>query len=543
MNIIDSLIEPFSPSRALRRATDRKKLQALKSIDVQNHGYSRHGASRIKKALTGWISRGASPDEDIVENIKDLRDRSRDLYMGSPIATGALKTIRTNVVGAGLKLNASIDHEFLGLSSDQADAIEKEIEREWKLWANTQHCDASRTCTFGQLQSLALISALAAGDVFAMLPVKKRKGSVYDLRVALIEADRVCNPEPLPVGQDIVGGVEIDEYGAPTHYHIAQHHPGARIRTANYVKREWKRVPVFGPATGRRNVLHIVQDLERPGQRRAAPLLAPVIESLKQLTRYTEAELMAAVVSGMFTVFVKSDTPDEPLGQAIPEDQQLDHDDRAGYQKDENSYELGNGAIIGLGENESIETANPGRPNTAFDGFVNALSWQVGAAIELPKEVLQKVFNSSYSASRAALLEAWKMFRMRRTWLVDGFCQPVYEEWLAEAVAKGRIYAPGFFDSEAVRAAWCGAEWYGPAQGQLDPLKEANAARVRVEEEFSTREREAAEMTGMSWESIHPVRMREERARREGGTIPITNTQAVSGQEQSEEDDDNAQTQ
>lgn len=109
------------------------------------------------------------------------------------------------------------------------------------------------------------------------------------------------------------------------------------------------------------------------------------------------------------------------------------------------------------------------------------------------------------------------MFRMRREWLIGNFCQPVYEEWLTEAVLKGRIEAPGFFDDPAIRAAWCGADWYGDAQGQLDPLKEANAAKVRVDEGFSTREREAAELTGMKYETVHAIRKREEAMRRADG--------------------------
>lgn len=508
MNIIDSYIAWKDPERALKRTKARMQLDA-----IQASGYSRHGASHQKKSLLGWISKGASPDEDISEEVDTLRDRSRDLFMGTPIATGALKTVRTNVVGAGLRLNAQIDHEYLGLDEDQADEWEKQTEREFALWANNTDCDASRMCTFGQLQSLALMSALMSGDVFATLPVIRRKNRTYDLRVALIEADRVCNPNLLQVDPKIIAGVEVDDYGAPTYYHIAKHHPGS-TKHGLLLKNEWARVPAFGSRTGRRNVLHIVQDLERPGQRRAAPLLSPVIESLKQLGRYTDAELMAAVVSGMFTVFIKSETPQTPLGEVVPIAEQLDAEDQS-------SYEMGNGAIIGLAENESIETANPGRPNTAFDGFVTSICRQIGAALEIPYELLVKHFTSSYSASRAALLEAWKMFKMRRTWFAQSFCQPIYEEWLSEAVAKGRIVAPGFLEDEAVRAAWCGTEWYGPSQGQLDPLKEANAAKVRVKESFSTREKEAAELTGQSFERIHSVRSREEKKRREAGLVPF----------------------
>ena len=107
-----------------------------------------------------------------------------------------------------------------------------------------------------------------------------------------------------------------------------------------------------------------------------------------------------------------------------------------------------------------------------------------------------KNFNASYSASRAALLEAWKMFKMYRSWLATDFCQPIFEEWLSEAVAKGRISAPGFFSDPMIKKAYCGAEWNGPAQGLLNPVQEVEAATKRVEQGFSTREREAVEITG-----------------------------------------------
>lgn len=223
--------------------------------------------------------------------------------MGNPLATGAIKTIRTNVVGSGLKLNANIDAEFLGLSPEEARLWEKNTEREFRLWADSVNCDASRMCTFGQLQSLVQISALSSGDVFATLPVIKRKGVIYDLCVYLIEGDRVCNPDTTVI-PDMYGGIELGEYGDPVAYWIAKHHPAS---TSSFVQRKWERIPAYGKKTGRRNVLHVMQDWERPGQRRGVPVLAPVIEALKQLGRYTDAELVAAVVSGLFTVFVKTE--------------------------------------------------------------------------------------------------------------------------------------------------------------------------------------------------------------------------------------------
>lgn len=496
--------EVIAPNSMTKYHLARKKLELL------NSGYSQHGASTQKNSMRGWVTSANSPDEDIVENQALLAERGRDLFAGAPIATGAIKRIRTNVVGSGLKLNANIDYEYLGLTSEQADTWEKNVEREFALWSESKLCDLQRRCTFGQIQSLAIMSALINGDVFVTLPLRQNVGMPYELRINLIESDRVYTPANKIYGDaNIKGGIEIDEDGAAVACWISNKYPNSMDLTGKTIH---ERVEFYGKNTGRPNVLHIVQDWERPSQRRGVSILAPVIESLKQLSRYSEAELMASVVSSMFTVFVKSNQPDTPLGQGIPLGDQVAADDPT-------VYELGNGAVVGLDEGEDVTIANPARQNTAFDVFTTSIIRQIGMALEIPYEVLLSHFSSSYSASRGALLEAWKMFRMRRNWLVQTFCQPIYEEWLSEAVAKGRIDAQGFFTNESVRKAWCGADWYGPTQGQLDPVKEANAARIRVDEGFSTREREAAELSGSNFEDTHRVRVREEEARRTGKVV------------------------
>lgn len=480
MNIFEKAIAAVSPERALRRAAARQRLKIIDS------GYGNYGASHVKKSLLGWLYGGGSAYEDIQINLSTLRQRSRDLYMGVPLATGALKTMRTNVVGPGLTLKSQIDHKFLNIEPEKARQIEEQIEREFELWADSTACDLERLDNFRELQQLAFLNWLMSGDVIVLLPTTKRVNMPYDLRIRLIEADRLCNPDGI-ANDNIIGGVETNEAGEVVAYHIANHHPLSMLEAA---KTGWQRVEAYGESTGRRNVLHIM-NRERIGQRRGVPLLAPVIESLKQLGRYTDAELVAAVVAGMFTVFIEKEnaSSDTGFGEIIPEEQQVD----AG---DDNSLELAPGAIIDLNEGEKASATNPGRPNSGFDAFVIAICRQIGAALEIPYELLVKNFNASYSASRGALLEAWKMFRMYRTWLANDFCQPIFEEWMAEAVAKGRIAAPGFFANPLIRKAYCKAEWNGPAQGLLNPVQEVTAAKLRVENGFSNRTREAMELTG-----------------------------------------------
>lgn len=505
MNVIDKAIEVFAPGTALKRARARAGLQII------NSGYGNHGASEIKKALRGWIYHGGSAKEDIQDNLDTLRQRTRDLYAGANVATGAVKTMRTNVVGIGLKLKSTIDGDLLKLTEEQARDLETVIEREFALWAESTDCDLERLDNFYELQQLAFLNELLSGDVVSLLPTTKRMGSVYDLRIQLVEADRLCTPDSETINPLITGGVEKNQYGEVVAYHIAKHHP-LSFDYQNPV-REWVRVEAYGSKTGRRNVIHIMHR-ERIGQVRGIPFLAPVIESLKQLERYTEAELTAAVVSGFLTVFIEKENNSEepPIGESIEEEYQVDADD-------ENSIELAPGSVIDLGENEKANMVNPGRPNANFDGFVMSVIKQIGCALEIPFEVVLKCFSNNYSASRGALLEFWKTVSMYRGWFAADFCQPIFEEFMCEAVAKGRINAPGFFADPLIKKAYCTAEWNGPSAGQLDPKKEVEAAELRIQGGFSTRDRETTELTGGDFYKNMRQRKREEKLIKEVSEI------------------------
>lgn len=521
MNVIEKAIEIIAPGAALKRARARAGLQII------NSGYGNYGASEIKKSMRGWLYHGGSAKEDIQDNLDTLRQRSRDLYAGAPIATGSTKTMRTNVVGTGLKLKSTIDEEFLHLTENQARELETVIEREFSLWADSPDCDLERIDNFFELQQLAFLNELLSGDVIALLPTTKRTGSVYDLRIQLIEADRLCTPDSETINPLITGGVEKNQYGEVVAYHIAKHHP-LSFDYQNPV-REWVRVEAYGGATGRRNVIHIMHR-ERVGQVRGIPFLSPVIESLKQLERYTEAELTAAVVSGLVTVFIQKENNSEepPIGEGIEEEYLVDTED-------ENSIELAPGAVIDLGENEKANMTNPGRPNANFDGFVMSVIKQIGCALEVPFEIVLKCFSNNYSASRGAILEFCKTVDMYRGWLAADFCQPIFEEFMCEAVAKGRINAPGFFSDPLIRKAYCTAEWNGPSAGQLDPKKEVEAAELRVQGGFSTREKETRELTGGDFGKNMKQRKREERLLKEVNAVGREKRQP--GEEQDGETD------
>ena len=470
-----------------------------------NKGYGDAGASWQKKATKGFRAMSGSPKEDIDANNATLRQRARMLYMAAPIATSAIKTNRTNVIGVGLKLQSRIDREALGMDQEAADLWQAKTEREFALWANRKAaCDATGVNNFYAMQQLALASWLVSGDVFAVIKqYDPTPTTPYSLRIHLVEADRVATPTAAGImtpllattgkaanGNTIYDGVEVNPNGMIEAYHLRSTYP-LELGTAST---KWTRVKAYGDRTGLPNILQVM-DSERPDQYRGVSYLAQVIEPLLQLRRYTESELTAAIVESFFTAFVKteagaSDNPFNEVGSSLPE-----------VSRDPNEYEMGPGQINIMEPGEDVVFADPKRPASGFDLFLRAICEQVGAALEIPADLLLKSFNSSYSASRAALLEAWKAFKMRREWFVADFCAPIYEVWMAEAVARGRIDAPGFFTDPAIRAAYLGAEWIGPSQGQLDPVKEITAEILAVGEGFSTREQSTIRLNGGQWDA------------------------------------------
>lgn len=466
------------------------------------------GASRGLRSLQNWFATIGSATSDLpAHEQRTLRARSRDAMRNHMVARAAMTRCRTNIVGTGLMCRPGVDHEVLGITADQAEALNNQLRLSWERWAeDPAECDVEATLDFYGLQSLALLSAMASGDVFALTPHAHRFGGVSMLKVQLVEADRVGNPNDASDTDKLIDGVQID--GAmPVGYWVRNIHPGDRN---GVVMPMWRYYAAFGGATGRRRVLQVWNDKERPGQVRGAPYLAPILEPLKQIERYGSAELMAAVLSAMLTVFIKKDKDlaDEAGNELAA---------FAGAQTADGNIALGNGAVVDLAPGEEPHEVNPLRPNPNFDPFFIAIVKQIGAALELPLDELLLHYQSSYSAARAAMLQAWRFYTTRRWTLVQQFCQPVYGLFLDEEVASGRIALPGYGDP-IKRRAYSRALWIGPARGAMDELKEAKAAQTRIDIGVSNEAIETAAMTGEDWNTVYGQRLREISRRKQDGT-------------------------
>ncbi len=503
---LDRAIEYVAPKWAAARLAARMQLAWA------GGGYT--GARIDRASLARYNPVPGSPAFDIGYDMPTLRARSRDQMRNAPVAIGALNTATSHVIGTGLSVMPSIDGKFLGLSDEEVTTWQEDAKRRFDTWAASPDCDLSRTLNFYGLQELGFRSFLESGDCFAKTPRVKRAGrSRAQLALQLIEADRVCNKDRKPNTDTLVDGITLDPAtGEAISYDVADRHPGGLVGANT-----WTTVPARGAKTGRRNILHIFKPL-RPEQRRGIPWIAPILEPLKQLADYTDAELRAAVTNAIFSVFIKMDP--KAFDEFFDEDAQKTIIDNAtGW-----SGDMESGKAINLLPGEEIQSASPGRPNALFDPFVVAIMTQIGMALEIPREVLLMSFQSSYSAARASLLIAWKFFRNRRELVVTTFCQPVYELFLMDEIAEGRVAAPGFFEDDDYRAAWLSTAWIGDAPGAIDPDKEITAATKRVALGVSTKDAESIAYDGIPWSIKHKQRVREIEAERRDGTLSIAAT-------------------
>jgi lambda family phage portal protein len=492
--IFDRLVGVVNPAAALERLKARTLLQAYTG---GKGGYA--GGKRNRRGLANFIPEGGSADADLLPEADDLRARSRHIARNVPVATGAIATNKTHVIGDGLTVKAACDYSALGISETDAQEWNAKADREFRLACTS--IDWTRVEEFGDLQDTVFGSELESGDVFGIRRFRLDPGDSYGTKVQVIEADRVSNPYG---GQDtdrIKGGIEHNANGVPIAIHVADRHPGDLYRKPV----NWRRVPLRYN-DGRRIVIHLI-NRARPDQTRGIPYFAPVIEAIKAFGDYQEAEVRAAVVSAMFTVFVKRLPGDEDAGPLAGGEASAD----------EKNIEMGSGAVISLDEGEDVTIANPMRPNPNFDGFAQAFLRLVGVALELPFELLIKHFTASYSASRAALEMAYHSFRKRRSRFGRQFVAEVRGWVIEEAVLTGRLDAPGFFDDPIRRQAWLRADITGPVRISLDPKKDAEADALDRDNGFKTSQQIMTERTGGDFDVKTDTIGRENRRLSEAG--------------------------
>jgi lambda family phage portal protein len=454
-------------------------------------------ASRMARELRDWTPSLESADAELLGEASTIAARSYDLERNNGIAGGAIRTNIDNIVGTGLRLAAKPDYRALGKTKEWADEWARNVEAKWRTFADSLEFDAARQLTFGGMTVLQLRTAFISGDSLALaLWLPDRPGAKWSTAIQSIDPARLCSPGTITA--TMRDGVEINQYGEPVAYHIRKSHP-ADAYMAGF-DGSFERVQAR-TAFGRRKVVHLYEKL-RAGQSRGKAIMTSVMGAFKMLDHYQRIELQTAVVNSMIAAFIETPLQGQDIADLFGDSKKyLKERDKAGF-----DVKLEGAGIIPLFPGDKLNSFTPTRPNSAYSAFVEAVLRYISTGLNIPYELLMKDFSkTNYSSARAALLEAWRYFMARREWLSTYWCDPIYELWLEEAIQRGEVEAPDFYDN---RVAYCRCQWIGPGRGWIDPTKEADAAETRMRISVSTLERECAEQ-GLDWEEVLEQRARE----------------------------------
>lgn len=476
-------------------------------------GHTSHAAASFRdRMLASWNPGRRSADADLIPDLPTMVGRSRDLERNSGLAKSGVTTITDNVVGVGLRLSPKPNYTALGQTKEWADEWSRKVRALWWNCAETTCLDAADTLIFDQMSALVLRSQLVNGDACAIPLWLPDRGDGWATKIQIINPDRLSNPSASPMTETLRGGIELDRYGAPLAYHVKNSDPGDFRVSGGEGFNTWTRIPKRLPH-GRRSFIH-VYDKDLPGQTRGKPILASVLSHFKGLDRYTGAEIQAAVVNAMVALIIET-----PLNQDGIE--ALFKDDQEAYLKARNEHAVAieSGSMIPLFPGDKVTPFTPSRPNSAFGAFQENVGRIIALGYDMPYELLFKDFTkANYSSMRAAMLEAWRSFTRRRDNLGTQWADVVYMLWLEEAIDKGLIEAPLFYEQPY---SYARCRWIGPGRGWVDPVKEAQAAGERLKGRISTLEDECAEQ-GRDWmDVLDQLKTEEDYTKEIGLSAPI----------------------
>lgn len=421
---------------------------------VRASGYGDGAASSWRRIWQGFNFTSADVKSDQEESVEKLRERSRSVWYNSGLARNIINCYADWSIAQGLELKSESRRK-------------EELEAAFEAWALSKDCDARRDSDFYSLQRQIFESVLINGDAFVIFRRHVNESGKIELKLEAVEADQCRTPPPeVARNRNIVNGVELDRWGAAVAYWFKRGDSG-----------EDKWIRVRREDEDGIKVLH-VRRRERLGSVRGIPVLAPCLEPIVQIERYSGAELTSALMEACWSVVIKTDEPD-------PQDLSDNPLPASPY-----AMSLGSGNINYVPADSEITTIDGRRAENAgsLEKFVEiTLKTQICAATGIPYEILMSQFSSSYSASRAScLLYARKAQAIRDSFVLDCI-SPIYKEF----VRIYRINNDIVTDDEDMEK----ATWLGPNPPSLDPSKQIAYIRDCIELGLITRKDAAMEVS------------------------------------------------
>ena len=517
--------ETERPARESGVSVNGKPLEQMAGLGIGAH----EGADRTSRELGMWRPAIRSPDAEINPEKTMLDARGRDLVRNTGFMQGAVSIHRDSIVGALFRLNAKPDYKTLGLTEEWAERFQEEVEAKFSLYAESSDCwiDAARMNTLTGLIRMAIGGFFFGGEVLATMEWMGGSARPFRTAVQMVDPDRLSNPKDMADTEFLRRGVERNSYGAPIAYHIRKVHPGDYSLTNKMYT--WTRVPTRKP-WGRTMVAHIIEQM-RPDQTRGVAEMVSVLKEMRMTKKFHEITLQNAVVNATFAAAIESELPPDVAFETIGVNDHggnITNSDQllaqiAEYQGGARNMNIDGVKIPHLYPNTKLKLFPAGSPGGVGEGFEQSLLRHVASALGLSYEQFSRDYTqTNYSSARASMNETWKYMQSRKKMVADRLADIVYTCWLEEAINSNALETvtadmPSFYEG-LNKDAYSKATWIGASRGQVDEMKETQAAVLRITSGLSTLEIECAKL-GNDYRDILAQQLREKKAKDKMGLV------------------------
>lgn len=465
-------------------------------IDVNNLPAAYDGGSSYQNSsFTGEKFAGGFGITELYDmDYWTLRKRSAQLFRDNIYARGMIRRLISNEINTGLTLDCTPSEELIpNMDEDELTEWAENVERRHHAYMeDARVCDFLGKNTGYQLQRYIRREALIEGDVLCVLKYDTQSGQD---RLQVITGSCVVNP---PNGKtNIENGVETDSAGRHIAYWIEQEN-GQVVRQ-----------PAFGTASNRRVAWLVYGCDKRYAENRGEPLLAIILQSLKEIDRYRDAAQRKAVINSLVAMYVTKEH-DKPgtrsLTAATTNRQSAPARDAESPQRRNNYGAMSPGVVIDeLQQGEDIKGFRPDGTDINFAAFENAIIVAIAWANEMPPEILQLQFSNNYSASQAAINEFKMYLNLARSDFSAQLLKPWYKAWLYNELIARRVSADGLLTAwndkrqYPLYNAWVSSDWTGAIKPSTDMVKQTKAYGNMVERGWITNERAAKELNGTNF--------------------------------------------
>lgn len=491
------------------------------------------GARRLDRDLAMWAPALRSADVDLLPEKGTLDARARDMARNDGYIQSGIDINRDGIVGSAYLVNSKPAYKSLGLDDKWAEEFQEEAEEKFTLFAESPNnwIDAARLNTLTELVRLAVGVHSFGGEVLAAAEWIRDPSRSYNTAIQMIDTDRLSNPNGEMDTQYLRAGVERNRYGAPEAYHVLMAHPSDYTLGDDSFR--WKRVPIRKP-WGRIQMIHIYEQ-NRPDQSRGVSAMVAALKEMKITKKFRDVVLQNAVVNATYAASIESDLPSDVVYQQMG-------GGSVGKEAIENYATNYLGAIAKYAGNSKnmhidgvkiphffpgtrLQLRPAGQPGGVGTEFETSLLRYIAAALGLSYEELSRDFSkTNYSSARAAMNTTWKHLQAKKKVVADKFASHAYRLWMEEALNKGRLTtAPKnavamWYSNSEMADAFSACEWIGASRGQIDELKETQAAVLRLKYNLSTKEDELARL-GKDWRKVALQRKRENAMDKEYGLV------------------------